>query len=84
MGILNKFMSKLEKEIWITVKQVFIYLCGTSDYGLCYQGRQGLEKVLDICGFIDASWGGYLDQRISTRWYAFKLFGGAVSWMRKR
>jgi len=36
------------------VKQVFRYLCGTSDYGLCYQGRPRLDKFLDICGFVDA------------------------------
>ena len=39
VGVLSKFMSNLGKEHWTTVKQVFRYLCGTSDYGLCYQGR---------------------------------------------
>jgi len=36
VGVLSKFMSKLRKEHWTTVKQVFRYLHGTSDYGLCY------------------------------------------------
>jgi len=36
------------------VKRVFKYLHGTSDYGLCYQGRPGLDRVLDIRGFVDA------------------------------
>ena len=31
----------------------FRYLHGTIDYGLCYQGRTGLERVLDIRGFVD-------------------------------
>jgi len=66
------------------VKQVFRYLHGTSDYGLCYQGRPGLDKVLDICGFVDANWVGDLDQRRSTCGYVFNLFGGAISWMSKR
>ena len=57
---------------------------GTSDYGLCYQGRPGLERVLDICGFFDAEWAGNLDQRRSTSGYVFNLFGGAISWMGKR
>jgi len=39
VGVLSKFMSKLGKEHWTTVKQIFRYLRGTSDYGLCYQGR---------------------------------------------
>ena len=38
VGVLSRFMSNPEKEHWTTVKRVFRYLCGTSDYGLCYQG----------------------------------------------
>eukprot|EP00253_Pinus_taeda_P028759 PITA_28759 len=63
---------------------VFRYLRGTSDYGLCYQGRPGLDRVLDIHGFFDADWAGDLDQRRSTSGYVFNLFGGAVSWMSKK
>ena len=66
------------------MKQVFKYLHGTSDYGLCYQGRLGLEGVLDIHGFVDANWAGDLDQRRSTSGYVFSLFGDTVSWMSKR
>eukprot|EP00253_Pinus_taeda_P012242 PITA_12242 len=54
VGVLSRFMSKPGKEHWTTVKRVFRYLRGTSDYGLCYQGRLGLDKVLDIHGFFDA------------------------------
>jgi len=54
MGVLSRFMSKPRKEHWITMKWVFMYLHGTSDYGLCYQGRPRLDRVLDICGFVDA------------------------------
>eukprot|EP00253_Pinus_taeda_P018728 PITA_18728 len=54
MGVLSRFMSKPGKEHWTTMKQFFRYLRGTSDYGLCYQGRPGLDKVLDIRGFVDA------------------------------
>ena len=55
VAVLSRFMSKPEKEHWTIVKRVFMYLCGTIDYGLCYQGRPGLNKVLDICGFFDAN-----------------------------
>ena len=54
VGVLSRFMSKPGKEHWIAVKRVFRYLRGTSDYGLCYQGRPGLDRVLDIHGFVDA------------------------------
>jgi len=36
MGVLSRFMSKLRKEHWISVKWYFSYLCGISDYGLCH------------------------------------------------
>eukprot|EP00253_Pinus_taeda_P033371 PITA_33371 len=54
VGVLSRFMSKPVKEHLTTTKRVFRYLHGTSDYGLCYQGRLGLDRVLDICGFVDA------------------------------
>ena len=54
VGVLRKYMSKLGKDHWTIVKRVFRYLCGTASYGLCYQGRLGLDRVLDIHGFVDA------------------------------
>ena len=84
VGVLSRFMSKPRKEHWKTVKRVFKYLRGTSDYGLCYQGRLGLDRMSDICGFVDADWAGGLDQRRSTSGYVFNLFGGALSWMSKK
>ena len=80
---LSRYMSKLGKELWTTVKRVFRYLCGTTSYGLCYQERIGLEKVVDIHGFVDANWAGDLDHRRSTSGYVFNLFGGEINWMRK-
>jgi hypothetical protein len=77
-------MSKPGKDHWTSVKRVFRYLCGTASYGLCYQGRPGLDRVLDIYGFVDADWAGDLDCRRSTSGYVFNLFGGEISWMRKR
>eukprot|EP00253_Pinus_taeda_P002036 PITA_02036 len=84
VGVLSMFVSKPRKEHWTAVKRVFRYLHCTSDYGLCYHGRLGLDRVLDIHGFVDAHWVGNLDQIRSTSGYVFNLFGGAVSWMRKK
>ena len=84
VGVLSKYMSKPGKEHWTTIKRVFMYFCGTASYGLCYQGRPRLDRVLDINGFVDADWARDLDRRRSTSGYAFNLFGGAISWMRKR
>eukprot|EP00253_Pinus_taeda_P014157 PITA_14157 len=74
VGVLSKFMSKPRKEHWTIVKRVFRYLGGTSDYGLCYQERLGLDRMLDIHDFVDADWVGDLDYRRSTSGYAFNLF----------
>jgi len=74
--VLSRFMSKPGKDHWTTMKQVFKYLCVTSDYGLCYQGRPGLSKVLDIHVFVDVDWARDLDQRIHTCAYVFNIFGG--------
>ena len=62
-----------------TLKRVFRYLRGTTSYGLCYQGRPGLDIVLDINGFVDAEWDGDLDRRRSTSGYVFNLFGEEIS-----
>jgi hypothetical protein len=77
-------MSKPGKENWTKIKRVFRYLRGIYIYGLCYQGRLRLDKVVDIHGFVDADWAGDLDRRRSTSGYVFNLFGGAISWMSKR
>eukprot|EP00253_Pinus_taeda_P022864 PITA_22864 len=84
VGVLSMLMSKLAKEQCTSVKRVFRYLHGTSDYGLCYQRRPGLDRVFDIHGFVDANWAGDLDQIRSTSGYVFNLFGGEISWMSKK
>jgi hypothetical protein len=77
-------MSKPEKEHWTTIKRVFRYLRGTASYGLCYEGRSRLDRVVDIHGFVDVYWVVDLDHRRSTSGYVFNLFGGAISWMSKK
>ena len=77
-------MSKPWKEHWTTVKRVFRYLRGTKDYAICYQGRPGLDRVINVHGFVNVDWVGDLDHIIFTSGYVFNLFGGAISWMRKR
>jgi hypothetical protein len=71
VGVLRKYMSKPWKENWTTIKRVFMYLHGTSSYGLCYQGRLGLDKVLDIHGFVHVDWARDLDRRKCTSGYVF-------------
>jgi hypothetical protein len=77
-------MSKPGKEHWTTIKRVFRYLRGTTSYGLCYEERPRLVRLVDIHGFVDANCVGDLDRRRSRSGYVFNLFGGAISWMSKR
>ena len=56
----------------------------TTNYGLWYQGRQELDRVLDIHVFVDVHRVGDLDHRISTSGYVFNLSGGEINWMSKR
>ena len=84
LGFFSRYMSKPGKEHWTTIKSVFKYLCGTTYYAICYQGRPGPDRVINVHGFIDADWDGDLDHIRSTIGYVFNLFGGAISWMRKR
>jgi hypothetical protein len=84
VGVFSRYMSKPGKEHCTTVKRVFRYLRGTTSYGLCYEGRPRLDRVVNIHGFVDADWAGDLDRRRSTSGYVFNLFGGAISWMSKR
>ena len=84
VGVLSRYMSKPGKEHWTTVKRVFRYLRGTTDFAICYQGRPGLKREINIQGFANVDWAGDLDRRRSTSGYVFNLFGGAISWMSRR
>jgi hypothetical protein len=55
----------LGKEHKTIVKRVFRYLCGTKNYDVCYQGRLGGDNgKLNVHGFVDVDWGGYLDTEV--------------------
>jgi hypothetical protein len=84
LGVLSRYMSKPGKEHWTIVNKVFRYLCGTTNYAIFYQGRLGPKKVIIVQGFVDADLVGDLDHKRYTSGYVFNLFGGAISWMRKR
>ena len=54
MVFLSRYISKLGNEHWTVIKMVFKYLCGTTDHAICYQGKAGPDRVLDIHWFVDA------------------------------
>ena len=79
VGLVSRFQSNPGVAHWQAVKRILRYLKGTSDYVLCYQG-----KDLQLIGYSDADWGGDPDERKSTSGYAFLLGGGAISWCSKK
>jgi hypothetical protein len=84
VGVLRRYMSTPGKEHWMDVKRVFMYLCDTKDYAICYQGKPRGDIELNVHGFVDTDWAGHMDQRWSTSGYVFKMFNGEMSWMSKR
>ena len=77
--LVNKFQSNPGIKHWMAVKRILRYLKGTTDYVLCYQGRD-----LRLIGYTDADWGDNPNQRKSTSRYAFLLNDCAISWGGKK
>jgi hypothetical protein len=67
--VISRYISKLGKDHWKTIKRVFKYFHETTTYGLCYQGRPRLDIVLKIHGFVDADSARDLNSKISTIGY---------------
>ena len=63
------------------MKQVYWYLNGTTDLGLCYHGKL-LDN--DLTGFSDSDWAGNPNSQRSVSGYTFLFCGAAVSWSAKK
>lgn len=68
IGLVSSYQSNPGKEHWKVIKRVLRYLKGIVDYSLCYQGND-----LQLKGYCDANWGGYLNERKFTSEYSFCL-----------
>ena len=78
VGVISRFMSNLGKQHWDVVKWILRYLKGTSDFVLCFGGKDTLLR-----GYTDFDMAGNLDNRRSTIGYVFTFFGAAISWASK-
>lgn len=75
-------MVNMGKPHWDDVKRAFIYLKGTSQYALCYQvNSTRLQESINIQGYVDADWVGYINRKIFFSGYIFILNGGVIIWM---
>ena len=61
---------------WKAAKKVMRYLQGTKYYKLMYRRTSNLE----VLGYSDSDFVGYVDSCKSTSGYIFILAGGAISW----
>ena len=66
VGMASRYQSNPGQEHWKEVKRILRYLKATTEYSLCYQGKE-----LRLKGYTDADWGGDLDERKSTSGFAF-------------
>lgn len=78
VGVVSRYKANPRKEHWVAVKWVLLYLRGTSDYCITFDGCSD-----EACGYVDSDFAGDLDKRRSTSGYVFSLAGGAIIWMSK-
>ena len=74
--MLGRYQSNPSLEHWKAAKKVMRYLKGTKDYKLtCRRSNH-----LDVVGYSDSDFAGFIDSRKSTSGYVFLLAGRAISW----
>jgi hypothetical protein len=80
IGIVAIFQSDPKEYHYVVLKRIFIYLKGTSYYGIWYDRSSDFTR----CAYTDVDWVGSMDDRKSTNGGAFFLGGRLVSWIRKK
>lgn len=76
---LSQFNDCFGKNHWIAAKRVLRYLQATKDYGITYHSNGD-----SLIGYVDADWGGSIDDRRSFTGYAFMMSGGIITWDSKK
>ena len=79
VGMVSRYQSNPRHAHWVTVKRIFRYLRGTTDFALCFH-----RGDLRLKGYNDADWADDRDERKSTSSYAFILRDNALSWCSKK
>ncbi|XP_074318569.1 secreted RxLR effector protein 161-like [Silene latifolia] len=76
LGVLGRYQSNPCIDHWEVTKKVLRYLQGAKDYMLMYRRTDSLEVV----GYSDSDFVGWIDSRKSTLGYVFMLDNGDVFW----
>lgn len=78
-SLLSQYKDCFGRTHWAAAKRVLRYLKGTTRFGILFGSRQS-----PLTGFVDADWGGSVDDRRSFTGYAFTWNGGIISWESKK
>jgi hypothetical protein len=65
---LSRYISKPETEKYINLKMISSYFCGTTYNRILYQTRLGVERVMEIHGFVDTDSARDHDHKIIYKW----------------
>ena len=76
IGLVSRYMSKPGKLHWEAVQWLLKYIKGSQDLQLVYTKA----KELEIHGYCDSDFAGYLDKKRSTSGYVFTVGGNMISW----
>ena len=74
VGLLCRYLSDPGQIHWKTAKKVLRYLQGTKDLMLTYRHI----NILEVVGFCDCDYVGYVDDKKSNSCYIFMIVEGAV------
>ncbi len=77
---LAQYVESPTQKLWVAIKRVLRYICGTKNTGIMYSSSSSLYPV----GYSDSDWGGCKLNRKSTSGFVFTMAGGAVSWKSKK
>ncbi len=77
---LAQFVQHPTRQLWVAVKRVLRYICGSKDVGLKCSSSTNLSPI----GYNDSDWGGCKINRKSTSGFVFIMAGAAVSWKSKK
>lgn len=84
IGKLSQHFAEPSEEHWNTVKHVFRYLKGTTNYGLCF--KKDDKSQLGLVVHSDADWASDASDRRSTTGYCASLSTGSslISWKSRK
>ena len=74
VGILSRYMYNYSMHHWKAAKNVLLYLKGTHNYGIVYNGKK------EFLAYCDADWGGDVKSRKSTSGFVATIGGTALAW----